>query len=142
MAEPAEQGVSVSTIFLESRKPTLPSLVLQVTRLVGSYMLWIGVHDGTAESKEQAVKQGSLCKDWAVAMPPRAPGMGANATSLFRSASSDNAFPMAQRLAKRFQKQIFLSVDLPASVVGFGQGPELVLEAERGIVETLKELEK
>ncbi|EAU91029.1 hypothetical protein CC1G_03197 [Coprinopsis cinerea okayama7 len=124
MAEPAEQGVSVSTIFLESRKPTLPSLVLQVTRLVGSYMLWIGVHDGTAESKEQAVKQGSLCKDWAVAMPPRAPGMGANATSLFRSASSDNAFPMAQRL------------------VGFGQGPELVLEAERGIVETLKELEK
>lgn len=91
--------------------------------------------------------------------PDNQPGMESNATSLFRSASSDNAFPMAQRLgmsflglslsaakvdtaAKRFRKQIFLSVDLPASVVGFGQGQELVFEAERGIVEALKALEK
>lgn len=43
--------------------------------------------------------------------------------------------------AKRFKKQIFLSVDLPASIVGFGQGRQLLLEAERGIVETLKGLE-
>ena len=138
MADPAKLGISVSTTFLESRKPTLPSLALQVTSLVDSYMLWVGVCDGSAESKERAVVQGSLCKDWAVAMPPRIPGMEANATPLFRSANTDNASPMAQRLAKRFKKQIFLSIDLPPS---FGQGPQLLLEAERGIVETLKGLE-
>lgn len=43
--------------------------------------------------------------------------------------------------AKRFKKQIFLSVDLPAAVVGFGQGEALLLEIERGIIATLKELE-
>ncbi|KAH6914369.1 hypothetical protein BKA70DRAFT_1095475 [Coprinopsis sp. MPI-PUGE-AT-0042] len=126
MSDPVELGISVSTTFLESRKPTLPSLVLQVTSLVDSYMLWVGVCDGTAESKERAIIQGSLCKDWAVAMPPRIPGTEANATSLFRSANTDNALPMAQRLA---------------SVIGFGQGQQLLLEAERGIVETLKGLE-
>lgn len=67
----AELGISVSTAFLESQKPTLPSLALQVTALVDSYMLWVGVCDGSPESKERAVIQGSLCKDWAVAMPPR-----------------------------------------------------------------------
>jgi proteasome assembly chaperone 4 len=43
--------------------------------------------------------------------------------------------------ARRFKKQIFLSVDIPAAVVGFGQGQELLLDAERGLVEALKELE-
>jgi proteasome assembly chaperone 4 len=71
MSNPAELGISVSTAFLESRKPTLPSLALQVTTLVDSYMLWVGVCDGSAESKERAIIQGNLCKDWAVAMSPR-----------------------------------------------------------------------
>ncbi|TFK25162.1 hypothetical protein FA15DRAFT_590993 [Coprinopsis marcescibilis] len=140
--ESVQQDITVSTIFLPSKKSSLPPLALQVTSLKDSYMLWIGVCDGEAESKDQAVRQGNLCKDWAVAMPPKDSGMVANATSLFRTATSDNAFSMAQRLAKRFKKQIFLSVDLPAAVVGFGQGQQLFLEAERGIVETLKELEK
>ena len=43
--------------------------------------------------------------------------------------------------ARRFKKQIFLSVDFPAAAVGFGQGQELLLDAERGLVEALKELE-
>lgn len=42
-------------------------------------------------------------------------------------------------LAKRFEKQIFLSVDLP---LGLGQGQQHVLEAEKGILEALKTIEK
>jgi proteasome assembly chaperone 4 len=39
-------------------------------------------------------------------------------------------------------KQIFLSVDVPVNVLSMGQGPKLLLEVEKGIVETLKEMER
>lgn len=42
---------------------------------------------------------------------------------------------MAQRLARRFQKQIFLSVDIPPGLLSLQQ------EAERGIVASLRNLE-
>jgi len=42
------------------------------------------------------------------------------------------------RKAKRFGKQIFLSVDVPTS---FGGDAKLVLAMERGIVDALKERE-
>lgn len=45
-------------------------------------------------------------------------------------------------LAKRFKKQMFLSVDIPPAALGFGQGLGLLLDAERGIVDTLQGLEK
>ena len=48
----------------------------------------------------------------------------------------------ARDLARRFKKQIFLSVDIPPAALGVGQGLGLVLEAERGVVERLSELEK
>ena len=101
-----------------------PPIVVQVTELVDSYMIWVGVDDvgGTAED---AVARGRLAKDWACAMPH---GGG---TSLFRSGDSDSALGMAQRLARRFGKQIFLAVD-----VG-GEG-RLTVEAEKCIVRILK----
>lgn len=50
-----------------------PAIILQVTALIKSYMIWIG----TAESSEDAsaiegvvAAQGNLAKDWACAMPP------------------------------------------------------------------------
>ena len=43
--------------------------------------------------------------------------------------------------ARRFRKQIFLSVDVPPSFLTMGQGSKLLLEVERGLVETLKEME-
>lgn len=67
-------------------------------------------------------------------------GAGA-ATALFRTSGSDVALSMAQRLAKRFKKQIFLSVDIPASFLTLGQGARVLLEAEKGVVAALKELE-
>ncbi|KAF9482169.1 hypothetical protein BDN70DRAFT_802087 [Pholiota conissans] len=140
----AETTTRVQTKVLDSSDPSLPSLVLQVTQMVDTYMLWIGAADGNtnAGNGENAVLNGNLCKDWACAMPPRLPGGLSAATSLFRSANSDIALPMAQRLAKRFQKQIFLSVDIPSGFLSLGQGPRLALEAEKGIVATLKEAEK
>ncbi|KAF9529202.1 hypothetical protein CPB83DRAFT_852850 [Crepidotus variabilis] len=119
--------------------PTMPSLVIQVTQMVNTYMLWVGVassHD--SEAGENAVVDGRLCKDWACAMPPRDTTVPASATSLFRSGGSDVALSISQRLAKRFRKQIFLSVDLPLLP---GQGEQLAFEAEKGIVETLKAVE-
>jgi proteasome assembly chaperone 4 len=55
---------------LEASDPSLPSLVLQVTQLVDTYMLWIGIADGDSDT-EKAVLRGHLCNDWACAMPPR-----------------------------------------------------------------------
>lgn len=43
-------------------------------------------------------------------------------------------------IAKRFKKQIFLSLDIPSSFLSVGQGPKLLLEAEKGIVVMLVEM--
>ncbi|KAF8070607.1 hypothetical protein FPV67DRAFT_1561372 [Lyophyllum atratum] len=135
-------SISVDTKYLAPSDPSLPALALQVTRLVDSYMLWIGTTDRSAEDVYEAATQGSLCKDWACAMPPRYAGGAVPATSLFRSTESDVALSMAQRLAKRFGKQIFLSIDVPSTFLTIGQGPRLLLEAEKGIVTTLLGIEQ
>jgi len=63
--------ISVEVKYIPSSDPCLPSLALQVTKLVDSYMLWVGtIEDNTGEDVEQAPLQGSLCRDWAFAMPP------------------------------------------------------------------------
>lgn len=109
----------VTTKYLESRNASLPSLVLQVTQLVDSYMLWIGVSEGSPDDAEVAVMRGRLSKDWACAMPPKAvssfneislmsilawsqsqPSLVGPATSFFRSSTSDVALSMARRLGK------------------------------------------
>lgn len=43
--------------------------------------------------------------------------------------------------ARRFKKQIFLSLDIPPAFVSMGLASRIALEAERRIVETLKEYE-
>ena len=48
----------------------------------------------------------------------------------------------SEMIARRFKKQIFLSVDMPATFFALGQGPQLAFEAEKRLVETLKELEQ
>lgn len=63
----------VQTKVLNSSDPSLPPLVLQITQMVDTYMLWIGAADGNTNvgNGENAVLNGNLCKDWACAMPPR-----------------------------------------------------------------------
>ncbi|KAJ7594305.1 hypothetical protein C8J56DRAFT_926430 [Mycena floridula] len=94
-------------------------LKLQITQLVDQYMLWVGLGSESDDSL------GSLCKDWACAMP----GENGPASALFGSSKSDIALSMARRLAKRFNKQIFVSVDIPI---------RFAVEAEQGLVAALK----
>ncbi|KAF8124955.1 hypothetical protein EV363DRAFT_694363 [Boletus edulis] len=131
--------VSVGTKYIAPAEATLPALGVHITRLVDSYMVWVGVTEETAESVGDAPQSGSLCRDWACAMPPT-PGSALTgaATTLYRTSGSDVAFSMAQRLAKRVRKPVFLSVDIASSL----HGTRLLMDAERGIVETLSELER
>ncbi|PCH43615.1 hypothetical protein WOLCODRAFT_26060 [Wolfiporia cocos MD-104 SS10] len=142
-------AASTSHIHVETRHVvpvdhSLPSLAVQVTRLVDSYMLWVGMTAEAAEDIESAPMQGYLAHDWACAMPARTsnPNIPPAATALFRSSGSDAALPMAQRLARRFGKQIFLSIDVSPSFNPMGQGSKLLLAIEKAVVDTLKEMEQ
>jgi len=48
--------------------------------------------------------------------------------------------PVYPSSAKRFKKQIFLSVDVPPEVYSSGRGPAVLLEVEKGVVEQLRGL--
>ena len=89
-------------------------------------------------------------------------GTPAAATSLYRSSGSEAALSMAQRLgdlsifpwgtrrdtdregrpvsdtARRFRKQVFLSIDIPPSLGSMGQEGRLLLAIERAVVGILK----
>ncbi|KAJ8588858.1 hypothetical protein M405DRAFT_696736, partial [Rhizopogon salebrosus TDB-379] len=132
----------VSSKYVASSDPSLPALALQITSLVDSYMIWVGVTNQPPESVQNAARSGLLGRDWACAMPasPGNTGFGP-ATSLFRSPNSDVTFSMAQRLARRFGRQIFLSVDVPATLTSTPKGSSLLFDAEKGIVTALKGLE-
>jgi len=134
-------GISIETKYLPSSDPSLPALALQVTCLVNSYMLWIGTTDASPEDVSKALSEGNLAHDWACAMPPITSGAPASATWLFRSSGSEVSMAIAQRLARRFRKQIYLSVDIPPIFSSMGQSPRIALEMEKGIVETLKRMD-
>ena len=61
--------IGVETKYAPPLDPTLPALALQVTRLLDSYMLWIGTTEEQAEDVRNAPLQGHLARDWACAMP-------------------------------------------------------------------------
>ncbi|KAI0256279.1 hypothetical protein BJV78DRAFT_1118015 [Lactifluus subvellereus] len=131
-------AIRVETRYFSASGTSSPALALQVTCLEDSYMLWIGVTEETEENADRATMRGHLGKDWAVAMPPWKT-LPATGTQLLRSSSSDLALSIATRLAGRFGKQIFLSVDVPVSM-GDDSGGVLV-QVERALVETLKEID-
>jgi proteasome assembly chaperone 4 len=62
--------ISVETKYIASSDSSLPALGLQVTRLVDSYMIWIGSTEVAAEEVHNAPLHGCLSRDWACAMPP------------------------------------------------------------------------
>ncbi|KAH9839478.1 uncharacterized protein C8Q71DRAFT_749653 [Rhodofomes roseus] len=134
--------ITVETKLVPPSDPTLPALAVQVTRLLDSYMLWIGTTDEAAEDVQNALLQGHIARDWACAMPLGNLNVPPAATSLYRSSSSDAALSMSQRLARRFKKQIFLSIDLPPGFDSMGQGQKLILAVEKAVVETLREVER
>lgn len=66
--------ISVRTRYIAPAEASLPALGVHITRLVDSYMVWVGVTGETAETVEDAPRSGSLCRDWACGMPPTAGG--------------------------------------------------------------------
>jgi len=120
-------GISVETKYFPSSGTSLPALALQVTCLVDSYILWIGVTEELEENASRATLQGHLGKDWAVSMPPwkvRNSGnenkikwdgsnrrtrfsalhhqtLPATGSQLSRSSSSDVALSIAKRLGEQ-----------------------------------------
>ncbi|KAF8518768.1 hypothetical protein JB92DRAFT_2901589 [Gautieria morchelliformis] len=133
--------VNVSSHFIPPLNSSSPALAFQVTSLVDSYMIWAGIMEGHAEDVHNAASHGRLTQEWACAMPSLKASSPSPATSLFRTSSADVALPMAQRLARRFKKQIFLSLDLPPAFMTMGEGMRLTLEVEKRAVEILKKLE-
>ncbi|KAF8499736.1 hypothetical protein F5888DRAFT_1610719 [Russula emetica] len=137
-------GISVETKYFPSSGASSPALALQVTCLVDSYMLWIGVTEELEENASRAILQGHLGKDWAVSMPPWKT-LPATGSQLLRSSSSDVALSIAKetgddlRTARRFGKQIFLSVDIPVSM---GDDSGILVRVERALMDTLREIEK
>ena len=63
--------IETQTKYFPASNDGVPAFALQITKLVDSYMLWIGVVIGAGDDVEQVVEKGKLCKDWACAMPPR-----------------------------------------------------------------------
>ena len=66
----ATMPIQLETKYIQPADPSLPPLALQVTHLVGSYMIWIGTTDEAEENVRMAPTRGSLVRDWACAMPP------------------------------------------------------------------------
>ncbi|CAL1706837.1 unnamed protein product [Somion occarium] len=122
-------SIHVETKFIPPSQPYLPALVLQVTRLTGSYMVWIGATEESEGNAHIAPMRGFLLRDWACAMPPsQNVAIPPAATSLNRSSSSDVALAMSQRLARRFQKQIFFNREGSCGAPeGYGARAELMV---------------
>ncbi|KAF9263310.1 hypothetical protein L218DRAFT_902319 [Marasmius fiardii PR-910] len=121
--------ISIEAKKIVSSDPSIPAFALQITQLVDSYMLWVGL---TSEDVSQAAARGNLCRDWTCAMPPQSAGAPAVATAIFRTKDGDVALSMAQRLAKRLGKQIFLSLDVGE------QDVKGIVAIEKGILSELK----
>ncbi|KAJ4483252.1 hypothetical protein J3R30DRAFT_3447207 [Lentinula aciculospora] len=130
--------ISTQVHYIASDNPSIPAFVLQVTQMVDSYMLWASPTELSEGNVERASMSGSLCRDWACAMPPKAGTINTAGTSIFRTSNSDSSISMAQRLTKRFGKQVFLSIDIQS----YAGKPEILLALEKGILQTLKIIEK
>lgn len=130
-------SINTRAVYIPPAERGLPALALHVIGMVDSYMLWLGVTEELPDTVQNAPCSGSLCKDWACAMPPSGCQMLGPVSPLFRTSGSDIALSMAQRLAQKFRKQIFLSVDIPSVYLAAPYGSRLLLDAEKRIVETL-----
>ncbi|KAF8331110.1 uncharacterized protein EI90DRAFT_3058588 [Cantharellus anzutake] len=137
----------VTKIFVFEKTPASPCILLQVTELVESYIIWVGISDTPVTSSEpqdileQRISQGCLATDWGCGVPPLKDGTFSISTPLFRSSSNDNSLSMSLRLARRFKKQIFLSIDATFSLGNPVNHSHILLQIERNLISALKSLE-
>lgn len=63
--------ITVQATIISSTEPSQPNIAIQVTCLVDSYMIWAGTTDAADNDMARLLPaQGTLCRDWACAMPP------------------------------------------------------------------------
>ncbi|OAV97822.1 hypothetical protein PTTG_25835 [Puccinia triticina 1-1 BBBD Race 1] len=100
-------------------RPGLPDFLFHFTRLTRSMLVWIGTvpSDHSGCNPSSAVDT-CLAKDWSCAVPPSS-SFPAIATQL-NSSNPTDAFSqaLAQKIAQKFKIQAFVSIDLPASILG------------------------
>ncbi|CAE6477168.1 unnamed protein product [Rhizoctonia solani] len=107
----------------------------------------VNQQDGVLESRSvellvaQAMQTGSLAKDFSCAMPGTQATTPALGVPIFRSRDSDESLALSQRLARRFKKQIFLSIDIPVLMKTSGQTSHFMSQAEKHLLITLKSFE-
>lgn len=62
--------INVSSHLVRPANIYLPRVVIQVTSLTDSYMVWASAMQETPADLDQAVRNGRLTHDWACAIPP------------------------------------------------------------------------
>jgi len=139
--------VKTVTRYFPANEIGLPAVVVQVTCWIGSYMIWAGTTDEAIDEQDTTritglVEQGRLGQDWACAMPSPKPSIPVTGTALLRSNRSALAISMSQRLAQRFKKQYFVSIDILPSHSSMGQESVVALTLEQQVVKTLTEIEQ
>lgn len=193
---PVQAPLAPRSFAFEATATGIPAIIIQVTELVRSYMIWMGTTDADVadasdlDTIERLVAaQGSLAKDWACVMPPVAvrelflelgecQNLILKCATLYHAVwsctrrystvqinirgccASDSAktrcglvdlIPCTRKFtlliapvvckARRFNKQIFLSVDAPNSFGNLGQSAHIILHMEKLLVKTLLGLE-
>ncbi|GAA5998296.1 hypothetical protein JCM5350_005220 [Sporobolomyces pararoseus] len=133
MATELSPSIVTNTFSLDLQHPAIPyPLTLIVNQLSSvSVMLFISTPPAS---------QSSMMKDTSVAMPNRIQNSACPSTSVSKSTTSSLA--LASRLAKRYNSQIFVSLDLDqlAETVGTGVTKEsLMLFVEKSLVKKLDE---
>ncbi|GAA5897965.1 uncharacterized protein JCM6883_000877 [Sporobolomyces salmoneus] len=129
-----EPSIVTKTFSLELEHPGIPyPLTLIVNQLSpSSIMLFISTPPAS---------QSSIMKDTSVAMPNRLQNFACPSTSLSKSTSS--SLSLASRLAKRYNIQIFVSLDLDqlAETAGPGVTKEsMMLFVEKSLLKQLDQI--
>ncbi|GAA6018081.1 hypothetical protein JCM11491_003311 [Sporobolomyces phaffii] len=134
MTSELSPSIVTSTHALDLQHPAIPyPLTLVVNRVSPvSVMLFISTPPAA---------QSSIMKDTSVAMPNRNQNLACPSTSISKSTSS--SLSLASRLAKRYDVQIFVSLDLDqlAETAGTGVTKEsLMLFVEKSLLRQLDDL--
>lgn len=74
---PAVSPLSPKSFGFEATTNGMPAIIIQITEMLQSYMIWVGAVNaditslsGSTVIEQLAATQGSLAKDWACAMAP------------------------------------------------------------------------
>lgn len=110
-------NVTIYTKYVAPSRPGARGLAVQVIELVDSYMIWVGGVDGGPDEVGKAMEQGRLCREWACGV--------VGAGTRLAGGSDGDAVGLAQRLARRLGKIVYVSMDVSSTERG---------DAERGVV--------